>query len=51
MQEGLDTMNLAHIIDAHPADRVALVSRSRVTTYGALRDQVARVREIGRAHV
>jgi long-chain acyl-CoA synthetase len=44
VQEGLDTMNLAHIIDAHPADRVALVSRSRVTTYGALRDQVARVR-------
>ncbi|MFZ9627841.1 MAG: AMP-binding protein [Ilumatobacteraceae bacterium] len=37
-------MNLAHIIDAHPADRVALVSRGRVTTYGTLRDQVAHVR-------
>ncbi|MCE9621151.1 MAG: AMP-binding protein [Actinomycetia bacterium] len=37
-------MNLAHIIDAHPADRVALISRGRETTYGQLRDQVAHVR-------
>ena len=44
MWKGLDTVNLAHIIDAHPADRAALVSRSRVTTYGTLREQVARVR-------
>lgn len=36
--------NLAHIIDAHPADRVAIVSRGRSTTYGTLREQVARVR-------
>jgi long-chain acyl-CoA synthetase len=38
------TVNLAHLIDDHDADRVALVSRSRPTTYGALRDQVARMR-------
>ena len=37
-------MNLAAIIDPHPADRVAIISRSRPTTYGELRDQVARVR-------
>jgi long-chain acyl-CoA synthetase len=37
-------MNLAHIIDGHPADRVAVISRGVETTYGQLRDQVARVR-------
>lgn len=37
-------MNLAHIIDAHPAEQIALVCRGRTTTYGELRDQVARVR-------
>ncbi len=37
-------MNLANIIEAHPADRVALISRGRETTYGALRDQVAALR-------
>ena len=37
-------MNLAHIIDAHPDQRVALYSRGRPTTYGALRDQVAHLR-------
>ena len=37
-------MNLATLIDDHPADRPALVSRGRVTTYGELRDQVARMR-------
>jgi long-chain acyl-CoA synthetase len=37
-------VNLAHIIDPHPDDRVAIVSRGRATTYGALRDQVAHVR-------
>ena len=37
-------MNLAHIIDPHPADQVAIISRGRPTTYGALRDQVAHVR-------
>lgn len=37
-------MNLAHIIDPHPADRVAIISRGRPTTYGALREQVAHVR-------
>jgi long-chain acyl-CoA synthetase len=37
-------VNLAHIIDPHPADRVAIISRGRPTTYGALREQVAHVR-------
>ncbi|MFZ4721180.1 MAG: AMP-binding protein [Ilumatobacteraceae bacterium] len=37
-------MNLAHIIDPHPADHVAIFSRGRPTTYGVLRDQVAHVR-------
>ena len=37
-------MNLAHIIDGHPAEHVALISRGVETTYGKLRDEVARVR-------
>ena len=37
-------MNLAHIIDPHPDAQIALISRGRPTTYGALRDQVAHVR-------
>ena len=37
-------MNLATIIEGHDPDRPALVSRDRVTTYGTLRDQVARIR-------
>jgi long-chain acyl-CoA synthetase len=37
-------VNLAHIIDEHPDDHVALVSRGRATTYGALREQVAQLR-------
>lgn len=37
-------MNLATIIDGHPDDSVALVSRRRETTFGQLRDQVARLR-------
>jgi len=37
-------VNLAHMIDAHEAGRVALISRNRETTYGDLRDQVARLR-------
>jgi long-chain acyl-CoA synthetase len=37
-------VNLAHMIDAHDADRVALISRNRETTYGELRDQVERLR-------
>ena len=36
--------NLAHIIDAHPADRVAIISRGRETTYGELREQIEHVR-------
>ena len=37
-------MNLASILDGHPDDAVALVSRSHTTTYGELRDQVAGLR-------
>ena len=36
-------MNLASLIEDHPADSVALVSRGEGTTYGELRDQVARL--------
>ena len=43
-------MNLAHIIDGHAADHVAVISRGVETTYGQLRDQVARVRG-GLAHL
>ncbi len=37
-------MNLANIIEPHPADKVALISRGRETTYGTLRDQIAGAR-------
>ncbi len=37
-------MNLAHIIDGHDADSVALIWSNRVTTYGELREQVAAFR-------
>ena len=37
-------MNLATVIDPHPDDAVALVSRGRTTTYGALRAQVSSLR-------
>jgi long-chain acyl-CoA synthetase len=37
-------MNLATLIDDHAAEHPALVSRGRVTSYGELRDQVARMR-------
>ncbi len=37
-------MNLAEIIQPHPEDAVALVSRGTPTNYGALREQVAALR-------
>jgi long-chain acyl-CoA synthetase len=37
-------VNLATIIDPHPSDAVAIISANEVTTYGALRDQVAAFR-------
>ena len=37
-------VNLASIIDEHPADSIALISRGRETTYGELRDEVDRLR-------
>ena len=37
-------MNVARMIEPHPADRIALISRNRETTYGELREQVDRLR-------
>jgi long-chain acyl-CoA synthetase len=37
-------VNLASIIDEHPAECVALISRGSSSTYGQLRERVARVR-------
>jgi long-chain acyl-CoA synthetase len=37
-------VNLAAIVEPHPADRPALVSGGQVTTYGELRDRVAATR-------
>jgi long-chain acyl-CoA synthetase len=37
-------LNLASIIESHPDDAVALISRGRTTTYGDLRTQVAGLR-------
>jgi long-chain acyl-CoA synthetase len=37
-------VNLASMIDPHPDDAVALISRGRSTTYGELRQQVAGLR-------
>jgi long-chain acyl-CoA synthetase len=37
-------MNLAAVIDEHPGDAVALISRGRPTTYDSLRDQIDRLR-------
>ena len=37
-------MNLATIIDPHPADATAVISRGRATDYGTLRAQVAALR-------
>lgn len=37
-------MNLASIIESHPSEAPALISRGRVTDYGTLRDQVGRLR-------
>ena len=37
-------MNLATIIEQHPADSCALISRGKPTTYGSLREQVGDLR-------
>jgi len=37
-------MNLASIIEGHPDDKAAILSRGKTTTYGVLRDQVAGLR-------
>ena len=38
------TVNLASIIDPHPDDAVAVISRGKSTSYGQLREQVASLR-------
>ena len=43
-------MNLAEIIERHPADDTALISRGRSTTYGELRRQVASLRGVLAEH-
>ncbi|CAN5535688.1 long-chain fatty acid--CoA ligase [soil metagenome] len=37
-------MNLASIVEPHPAEATALISRGRSTDYGTLREQVAKLR-------
>jgi long-chain acyl-CoA synthetase len=37
-------MNLATIVDPHPADAIALISRGKTTSYGLLREQAASLR-------
>ena len=37
-------MNLASIVDPHPDEAIALISRTRTTSYGELRSQVAALR-------
>lgn len=37
-------MNLASLLEQHPPERPALISRGRRTTFGELQDQVARLR-------
>ncbi|MDJ0767400.1 MAG: AMP-binding protein [Ilumatobacter sp.] len=44
MGDASERVNLAHLIEGHDADRVALISRNRETTYGVLREQVAGLR-------
>jgi len=39
-----NSVNLASILDGHPADDTALIYRGKPVTYGALDDQVARLR-------
>lgn len=41
---GAPRTNVAHIIDGHDGEAVALISRNRAMTYGELRDQVGRAR-------
>lgn len=44
MAQTLVSSNLAHLIDDHPGDRVALISRGRPTTYETLRHEVDAMR-------
>src|SRR5439155_20837342 len=41
---GVTRVNLASIIEGHPDDAVAIVSRGKPTSYGALREQVGALR-------
>ena len=42
--DDVDLVNVAHVVDGHPADAIALVSRNQQITYGELRDQIDRLR-------
>ncbi len=40
----VELVNVAHVVDGHPADAIALVSRNQQISYGELRDQIDRLR-------
>ena len=42
--EDRQAVNLAHVVDGHEADLVALISRNQQITYGELRGQIDRMR-------
>ena len=42
--DDVELVNVAHVVDGHNADAVALVSRNQQITYGELRDQIDRMR-------
>jgi|SRR5215217_3000877 len=42
--DDVELVNVAHIVDGHTADAIALVSRNQQISYGELRDQIDRMR-------
>jgi long-chain acyl-CoA synthetase len=43
-QADVELVNLAHVVDGHNADVIALVSRNQQISYGELREQIDRMR-------
>ncbi|MET0908247.1 MAG: AMP-binding protein, partial [Ilumatobacteraceae bacterium] len=43
-QNDVELVNVAHVVDGHPADAIALISRNQQISYGELRDQIDRMR-------
>src|SRR3954454_18104443 len=43
-QADVELVNVAHVVDGHNADVIALVSRNQQISYGELRDQIDRMR-------